>query len=203
VVILGGIFSGIVTPTEASVLGVLYTIVLGVAYKKFRWKTFIEELFNAMRTMTKVMFIVAAAALFGQVIIRTQMAAKLGVFMSTAFSSPALILFLINIFLLIVGCFLEQIAAILVVTPIFLPIMLSLGLSDIQCGLIIVFNLMIGLLTPPFGLVLFALADVAKISMKRTIKGVAPFLIPLFITLFIITYVPWVSDFLPNLLMGK
>jgi tripartite ATP-independent transporter DctM subunit len=203
VILLGGIFTGLFTPTEASVVAVLYTVFLGVAYKKFNWKMFINELFNAMKTMTRVMFIVAAASLFGQVVIRTQMAAKLSHLMLSTFNSPVIILLLINLFLLILGCFLEQIAAILVVTPIILPIMTSLGISDIQSGIVIVFNLMIGLLTPPFGLVLFTLADVGQISIKKTIKGVVPFLLPLIVTLLLITFVPWVTNFLPSFIMGK
>lgn len=199
VLLLGGIYGGFATPTEAAVIAVIYTIFLGIVNKEFKWKRFVELLFESMRTTGRVMFIVACAGLFGQVIIRTQLANKLADFLLSAISSKVIILLLINVLLLILGCFLEQIAAILVVTPIILPIMTALGLSDIQSGLIIVFNLMVGLLTPPFGLVLFTLADVGQLSMKRTIKGVTPYLIPLFATLLIITFVPAVSDFLPNL----
>lgn len=199
VILLGGIYGGFCTPTEAAVIAVIYTILLGVLNRKFNWKGFIRLLFESMRTTARVMFIVACAGLFGQVIIRTQLANTLADVLLSTISSKVVILLLINLMLLILGCFLEQIAAILVVTPIILPIMTALGLSDIQSGLIIVFNLMVGLLTPPFGLVLFTLADVGQLSMKRTIRGVIPFLIPLFLTLLIITFVPAVSDFLPNL----
>lgn len=199
VILLGGIYGGFATPTEAAVIAVIYTILLGLINRQFTWKRFVELLYESMRTTARVMFIVACAGLFGQVIIRTQLANKLAAFLLSAISSKVIILLLINVLLLILGCFLEQIAAILVVTPIILPIMTALGMSDIQAGLIIVFNLMVGLLTPPFGLVLFTLADVGQLSMKRTIKGVTPYLIPLFATLLIITFVPAVSDFLPNL----
>jgi TRAP-type C4-dicarboxylate transport system permease large subunit len=128
------------------------------------------------------------------------MAAQLSAFMLSTFQSPVIILLLINLLLIIVGCFLEQVAAILVVTPIILPMMLSLGLSDVQCGLIVVFNLMIGLLTPPFGLVLYALSDVGKLSIRRVLKGTMPYYLPLLIALMIITFVPWVSEFVPSLI---
>ena len=202
VILLGGIYGGFCTPTEAATIAVVYTIFLGVVNKKFHWKSFIHILFDSMRTTVRVMFIVACAGLFGQVIIRTQLANKLAAALLATISSKVVILLLINLLLLILGCFLEQIAAILVVTPIILPIMTALGMSDIQAGMLIIFNLMVGLLTPPFGLVLFTLADVGELSMKRTIKGVAPFLIPLFVTLAIITFVPAVSDFLPSLFVG-
>jgi tripartite ATP-independent transporter DctM subunit len=200
VILLGGIFGGWFTPTEASVIAVIYTVALGIVYKKFSWKFFIGELFNSMKTMSKVMFIVACSSLFGQVVIRTQMASMLSDFMLTTFQSPVIILLLINLLLLVIGCFMEQVAAILVVTPILLPIMTALGISDVQCGLIIVFNLMIGLLTPPFGLVLFILAEVGQISIKQTVRGVAPYLLPLLVTLLIITFVPWVTEFMPALI---
>ncbi len=199
VILLGGIYGGFCTPTEAAVVAVLYTVLLGLFNRKFTWKGFVGLLYESMRTTARVMFIVACAGLFGQVIIRTQLANKLADVLLSAIHSKVAILLLINLMLLILGCFLEQIAAILVVTPIILPIMTALGLSDIQSGLLIVFNLMVGLLTPPFGLVLFTLADVGGLSMKRTIKGVAPFLIPLFFTLLVITFVPAASDVLPNL----
>lgn len=199
VILLGGIYGGFCTPTEAAVIAVIYTVLLGIFNRKFSWSGLMKLFFESMRTTARVMFIVACAGLFGQVIIRTQLANTLADVLLSAISSKAAILLLINLMLLILGCFLEQIAAILVVTPIILPIMTALGLSDIQSGLIIVFNLMVGLLTPPFGLVLFTLADVGRLSMKRTIQGVVPFLIPLFVTLLIITFVPAASDFLPNL----
>lgn len=199
VILLGGIYGGFCTPTEAAVIAVIYTIFLGIFNRKFSWSGLMKLFFDSMRTTARVMFIVACAGLFGQVIIRTQLANTLADVLLSTISSKVVILLLINLMLLILGCFLEQIAAILVVTPIILPIMTALGLSDIQSGLIIVFNLMVGLLTPPFGLVLFTLADVGRLSMKRTIRGVVPFLIPLFVTLLIITFVPAASDFLPDL----
>jgi tripartite ATP-independent transporter DctM subunit len=199
VILLGGIFTGKFTPTEASVVAVIYTVFLGIVYRKITWKNLMHELYGAMKTTSRIMFIVACSSLFGQVVIRTQMAAKLTAFMLATFYSPAVILVVINLMLLVVGCFLEQSAAILVVTPILFPLMSALGLGDIHIGLIIIFNLMVGLLTPPFGLVLFALADVGKISMKRTLKGVVPYYPALVATLLLITYVPWISEFVPSL----
>jgi tripartite ATP-independent transporter DctM subunit len=199
VILLGGIFTGKFTPTEASVVAVIYTVFLGIVYRKITWKNLINELYGAMKVTARIMFIVACSSLFGQVVIRTQMAAKLTTFMLSTFHSPVVILIVINFILLVVGCFLEQSAAILVVTPILFPLMSSIGLGDIHIGLIIVFNLMIGLLTPPFGLVLFALSDVGKISMKRTLKGVMPYYPALFIVLSLITYIPWVSEYVPSL----
>jgi tripartite ATP-independent transporter DctM subunit len=203
IIILGGIFGGIFTPTEAAAVAVLYVLFLGILiYRQFTWKGLILNFKKSIGFTAKIMIIVACAALFGQVIIREQMAQTLGDFLLESVKSPILILLLINIFLLILGCFLEQIAAILVVTPIILPIVTGMGFSPIQFGIVIVINLMVGLLTPPFGLVLYTLSDVGELSLKRTIKGTVPFLIPLVACLLLLTYIPFFTVYLPGLFIG-
>jgi tripartite ATP-independent transporter DctM subunit len=200
-IILGGIFAGIFTPTEAAVSAVLYVLFLGIfIFKKFTWRGLFENFQESVGFTVKIMIIVACSALFGQVIIREQMAVKLGNFLLSTVSNPYIIILLLNIFMLIVGCFLEQIAAILVVTPIILPIVVSMGFSPVQFSVVIVINLMVGLLTPPFGLVLYTLADIGKISLKRTIIGHLPFLIPVIISLLIISYCPFLTTYLPDLI---
>lgn len=203
VVILGGIFGGFFTPTEAAVVTVLYTILISTfIYKTFNFRLFIRTLNNSARTTILIMFIVAAASLFNQVIIREQIAIKLASFMLNITNNPVIILILINLFLLFLGMFLEQIAAIILVTPIIIPLVMELGYSPIQFGIVIILNLMIGLLTPPLGLVLYTLTEVGKLSLERTIRGVVPFLIPLIICLLLITFIPFFTEFIPKLIFG-
>lgn len=203
VVILGGIFGGFFTPTEAAVVTVLYTILISIfIYKTFNFRLFNRTLYNSARTTILIMFIVSAASLFNQVIIREQLAVKLASFILNITNNPVIILILINLFLLFLGMFLEQIAAIILVTPIIIPLVMQLGYSPIQFGIVIILNLMIGLLTPPLGLVLYALTEVGKLSLERTIRGVAPFLIPLIICLLLITFIPLFTEFLPKLILG-
>lgn len=203
VIILGGIFGGFFTPTEAAVVTVLYTILISIfIYKTFNFRLFIRTLHNSARTTILIMFIVAAASLFNQVIIREQIAVKLASFMLNITKNPVIILILINLFLLFLGMFLEQIAAIILVTPIIIPLVMQLGYSPIQFGIVIILNLMIGLLTPPLGLVLYTLTEVGNLSLERTIRGVVPFLIPLIICLLLITFIPLFTEFIPKLIFG-
>lgn len=201
VIILGGMFGGFFTATESATVAVIYVLILGFAYKTFSWKEQVKNFKSAMSVTTKTMFIITCSTLFSQVVIREQMAVTLGNFMTHTIKSPFLILLIINIFLIILGCFIDQIAGIMVATPIFLPIMIGLGLAPIHACMIIIVSLMLGLITPPFGLVLFALADVEKMSVKNVIKGTAPFYVPIFVALMIVTYVPFISTFLSNMFM--
>jgi tripartite ATP-independent transporter DctM subunit len=203
VVILGGIFGGIFTPTEAAVVTVLYTILISIfIYKTFNFRLFIKTLRNSARTTALIMFIVAAASLFNQVIIREQIAIKLASSILNITNNPVIILILINFSLLILGMFLEQIASIILVTPIIIPLVMQLGYSATQFGIVIILNLMIGLLTPPLGLVLYVLMDVGELTLERAIRGIAPFLIPLIICLLLVTFIPILTEFIPKLIFG-
>ena len=203
VIILGGIMGGIFTPTEASAVAVVYVILLGtLVYRTITWKKFINVVKESALTMIRVSFIIGAAALFGQVVIREQIASKLATFMIGMIGSPAIILLLLNVMMLILGTFMETIAAIMIVTPVALPLLLHMGYSPVQFGVVAVLNLMIGLLTPPVGIVLYALSDVGKLSLSRTIRGILPFLIPLVVSLFLITYISPLTLFLPRLVFG-
>jgi tripartite ATP-independent transporter DctM subunit len=150
-------------------------------------------------TTAIILLIVAGASIFGYLITTTKITDNVADVVLSITKRPWMILLLVNIFLLIVGCFMETIAAITILVPVLLPLMEKIGVDPVHFGLVMVLNLMIGLLTPPVGMVLYILARVANISFERTTRACAPFLIPLLITLVICTYWPQMVLFLPNL----
>lgn len=200
VVILGGILSGIFTPTEASGIGVLYIFILALIYGSLTWRKTYRILLGSVETSGSVLLIVAAAALFGWVLAREQAPQLAADFILNFTNHPIVFLILVNVLLLIIGCVLEPTAAILILVPVLGPVAETFGLSPIHFGVIVIFNLLIGLLTPPVGLVLFVLSSVTSIPVPKVIKGVLPFFIPMLATLLVITFVPALSLWLPSLL---
>jgi tripartite ATP-independent transporter DctM subunit len=148
-----------------------------------------------------VLSIVMTANIFGYVLTVAQIPQKITV-MLTSIDNKFLFLLVINLFLLFVGCFMEGTAAILILSPILFPVMQQMGVPETQACLIIILNLMIGVVTPPVGIVLYVTSNVAKVSANRVIKATIPFLIPLIVTLLIVTYVPAVTTWLPGLVYG-
>jgi len=142
---------------------------------------------------------VAGASIFGYLITLTKVTDNVSALVLSITTTPWIVLLLVNIFLLIVGCFMETIAAITILVPVLLPLMDKIGVDPVHFGLIMVLNLMIGLLTPPVGMVLYILARVANISFERATKACLPFLIPLLVSLALVTYWPSMVMFLPNL----
>lgn len=149
-----------------------------------------------------VLAIVMTANIFGYVLTVAQIPQAITAVL-TGISNKFVFLIVINLFLLFVGCFMEGTAAILILGPILIPAMQAMGVSQTQACLIMILNLMIGVVTPPVGVVLYVTSNVAKVSANRVIKATLPFLIPLFIALMIVTFVPAVTDFLPNLVYGS
>jgi C4-dicarboxylate transporter DctM subunit len=179
----------------------LYAIILTVfVYREAKLKDIYTVLREAAQESASTMLVVASSTFYGYVITRLQIPTLILNFFLSVSSNKAIFLILINIFFLFVGCFMECNSAILILTPIVLPAAVSFGIDPIHFGLIMVFNLMIGLLTPPVGMCLYATMRVAKISFDRMVRSVVPFFIPLLITLILITYIPQITLFLPNLL---
>lgn len=200
VIILGGILSGITTPTEASALGVAYVAMLALIYRNLSWTSVKRVLTSTAETTGAVLFIVAAAALFGWVLAREQAPQVAAEFIIGLTDRPLVFLLLANVLLLIVGAMLEPTAAILILVPVLAPVAELYGLSLVHFGVMLVFNLMIGLLTPPVGLVLFVLSSVTKAPVTEVIRGTAPFYLPMLATLLFIAVVPALSLWLPGLL---
>jgi tripartite ATP-independent transporter DctM subunit len=216
VIIIGGMMAGLFTPTEAAIFACAYALALGTIiaavvnrvagrpiYPVMTMKQFIRVSFDTIETTAVVLFIVAGASIFGWCLTMSRATDALGEWIISVASSPVSFLILVNIFLLIVGCFMETIAAITILVPVLLPVAVKLGIDPVHFGLIMVLNLMIGLLTPPVGMVLYVLSRVAKISFEETVRAVWPFLIPLFAVLIIITFVPQTVLWLPSVLAGR
>jgi len=203
VIILGGIFTGFFTPTEAAAIACLYSLILSLLYRDLNMKSFIATVRASMVTTVQVLFIVAAAALFSWIIAREQIPQMLVALVNSLGLSPWIVILLMNLLLLVVGLFMETVASINLLVPVLLPVMIQLGMDPIQFGIIIILNLVIGTMTPPFGTVLFVLSSVANVSVEKVAKSVLIFFPPLLIVLLLINVFPAMTLWLPNLLFGK
>jgi tripartite ATP-independent transporter DctM subunit len=203
VIIIGGIVEGTFTATEAAAVAVLYSALLGgVVYREMKWADFVQVLRETAQLSAAIGLIVAAATLYGSVIIRAQIPqAVLEAFTSFA-TSPLVVLLVLNLFLLLVGCFLETIAAITILMPLLMPILQAFEIDPMHFGVIMILNLMIGLLTPPLGLVLFVVSKIGEISMVELVRALGPFYLMLVIALVIVTVFPAVVLWLPNMVLG-
>ena len=200
VILIGGMASGLFTPTEAAVAAVAWALFLGfVWYRTLSWRMLVKVSMETIETTAVVLFIVASASIFAWVLTTTRVTDAIGAWVLSISDNPLVFLLLANLFLLFVGCFLETIAAITILVPVFMPIIAKLGIDPVHFGLVMVLNLMIGLLTPPVGMVLFVLQKVARISFEATVRAVVPWLAPLLVTLAIITYVPQTVLWLPSI----
>lgn len=203
VLILGGIYGGVVTPTEAAVVAVVYSLIICVFfYKEVSFNDFVGIFMKSAHTSGSILIFVSAASFFGQVLSIERVPQFLADSIASWTTNPIIILLLINIFLLIVGMFMETVAAVLIFVPLLLPIVIPLGIDPIHFGMIVCLNLSLGLITPPLGINLFIGSNIANVQFEKTFKYVAPIFGALLVVLIIITYIPSITLFLPNLL-GK
>jgi tripartite ATP-independent transporter DctM subunit len=202
VILLGGIFSGIFTPTEAAAVAAFYALLLGFFYGEIKIGDLPKIILRTIETNAVIMALVMTAALFGWVITRAQVPQMMGRLLVGISENPVIILLVLDCFLLFVGCFMEAIAAQMILIPILLPVVLKLGISPVHFGVIMIMNLMIGTLTPPIGVVLYVTAKVADVSFERITKATLPFLIPLLVVLLLVTLIPQLTMFLPSLILG-
>jgi len=199
VILIGGMTMGWFTPTEAAMAAVLWSLFLGlVRYRTMTFKSLAKASFDTIETTASVLFIVTAASIFAWLLTVSQFAQLFSDFMLTLTDNKWVFLILVNILMLIVGCFLDTIAAITILVPILLPVAAKYGVDPVHFGLIMTLNLMIGLLHPPLGMVLFVLSRVAKLSVERTTMAILPWLVPLVIALLLITFVPSITLWLPQ-----
>ena len=200
VLLIGGMTTGIFTPTEGAIAACLWAMILGFAwYGTLTWKMFVKVCLDTVETTATVLFIVAAASIFGWMLTATGVTAAIAEWVLAFTKEPWMFLLLANVLMLFVGCFLEPTAAITILVPILVPICQKLGIDLVHFGLVMVLNLMIGLLHPPMGMVLFVLARVAKLSVERTTMAILPWLIPLLASLAVITYFPALVLWLPKM----
>ena len=204
VILIGGMSTGLFTPTEAAVAAVAWALFLGLVwYRTLNWRMLVKISMDTIETTAVVLFIVAAASIFAWVLTTTQVTEAIGNWVLSISDNPVVFLLIANLFLLFVGCFMETIAAITILVPVFMPIVAKLGIDPVHFGLVMILNLMIGLLTPPVGMVLFILQKVARTTFEVTVKAVLPWLGPLLVTLAMITYWPALTLWLPELLYAK
>jgi tripartite ATP-independent transporter DctM subunit len=200
VIIIGGILGGYFTPTEAAGVAVAYMVLLGVVYGALRPAGVYRMLESTAEATGSVMLIVASASLFGFVLAMEQAPQVVASALLSFTDNPILFLALVNVLLLLVGTLLEPTSAILILVPVLSPAAASFGIDPLHFGVVVIFNLMIGLLTPPVGLVLYVLSSATDIPFGRVVKGTLPFLVPLFAVLVLLTYIPNISLFLPRLM---
>jgi tripartite ATP-independent transporter DctM subunit len=199
--ILSGIFFGIVTPTEAAIGTVAYALFLGtVVYRKLTWKILRETMLDTVETTSVVILIISCANLFAWMLTREQLPQMIASSLFAISRNPVVVLFLINIFLLIVGCFMEGLAAMIILVPILLPVLKELGIHPVHFGVVMTLNLTIGALTPPVGTYLYIMTRVAKMSFEDVVKAVLPWCIPLVIVLMLISFFPELVLWLPRAL---
>ncbi|MEY1557787.1 TRAP transporter large permease [Yoonia sp. R2331] len=200
-IIVGGILTGIFTPTEAAIAAVAYAMFLGMfVYRTLDAKRLLRVSMDTVETTASIMMIVAASSIFAWILTSNQVAPKFAALMLGFTDNPVAILLIIMLIVLVVGCFMETLAAITILTPVLLPVAMQIGVDPVHFGIILILNLMIGLLTPPVGLVLYVLAKVSDVPFERCVVATAPFLVPLVLVLLLLTFIPALSMWLPEMI---
>jgi tripartite ATP-independent transporter DctM subunit len=199
IIILGGILSGIFTPTEAAAVAVAYAIVIGfLVLRTIRFRDLPQIFFRSMMITSTILMVMACANIFAWILGTQQIPQALAASIASWTTNPYMLLLLINVILLLVGCFLEGIASIIIMVPILLPLASQAGIDPLHFGIVVVMNLMIGLITPPLGLCLFVASSVAKVDLVPLIRATFPFLMVEILALLVVTYWPQLVLFIPR-----
>jgi tripartite ATP-independent transporter DctM subunit len=202
-IILSGFTLGWFTPTEASSIAVVYSLLVALfVYRSLGWKDFLKCLKDSAISSANTLFIIGTATLFTYVMAMEGISRQMADFILGVSSNPNVILLVINVLLLLLGMVMEPGAILTLMLPVLLPIANGLGLNLVHFGVMVVLNLMIGQVTPPFGVCLFVISDVNKVRLESLYKSILPFLLPLIATLALVTYMPGIVTWLPNLLLG-
>lgn len=202
VIIIGGILGGVFTATEASAVAVAYALILSLVTRNLSLKGLPRILDETILTTMSVLFIVGTANGLAYIVTISQLPQKMIALFSAFISNRYTALLLINIFLLVVGMLMESLSALTLLTPILVPIVASYGVDPVHFGIVMILNLMIGMLTPPVGMVLFVLSRMTPVPFEKICKAMVPFLVMCVIALAIITVCPPLVTFLPSVLMG-
>jgi tripartite ATP-independent transporter DctM subunit len=203
VILIGGMLAGWFTPTEIAAVTVAYALLISALfYRELTWQRLLDAALETLRASAAILVIVAMAALFGWVLSVEQVPQAMTRLMLSISTDPMMLLLLANLLLLVVGMFLDSTTAILVIAPIIAKPLVAAGVDPVHLGMVVVFNLMIGLVTPPMGLALFLVADIAKVPMKDVLREMVPYYVPLVATLVLITLFPAITLWLPRLAVG-
>ena len=201
VIILGGILSGVFTANESASIAVVWAFCVTMfVYRDYKWSDLPKLVHRTVKTVTIVMILIGFAACFGYLMTLMQIPLRVTTFFTSVSDNKYVILMLINVMLLLLGTLMDMAPLILILTPILLPVVKALGVDPVHFGMIMMVNLGIGLITPPVGSVLFVGAAVAKLKMGEVVKAMKPFFIALLIVLMMVTYMPWMSLWLPRIL---
>lgn len=203
IILVGGILSGFFTPTEAAAVTIVYMCILGIIYKTISFKGLLKVLKSSAIDTTVILFIVAASSIYSWILARYQVTSALSEALPKFTTSPFFLLIILNLILLVVGCFMDPTPALFILTPIFVPLVQRYGIDPTYFGVIMVFNLVIGLITPPVGTVLYTLQKITKLPFEKIVKAIIPFYIPLVLVLIIMIIYPSLVMFLPNLMVGR
>jgi tripartite ATP-independent transporter DctM subunit len=202
-IILGGILSGVFTPTEAAAVASAYAFVLSkFVMRTLTWGDLTAVLIKVGRDTARLMFIIASGSLFAWILAREGVPQSVAAAFLDISREPWIVLLLINLLLLLLGCFLEPIVILILVVPILAPLVGNIGVDLVQFGVIVTLNLMIGLLTPPVGMSLYMVSNVGRIPLEKVMAGAVPFIVSLLVSLAIVTFVPVFSTWLPSLVMN-
>lgn len=197
-IILGGILSGVFTPTESASVAVLWAFFVTMfIYRDYKWKDLPRLLYRTVKTVTVVMILIGFASSFGYIMTLMQLPLDVTMFLTGLSDNKYIILFIINLLLLALGTLMDMAPLILIMTPILLPLVKSLGVEPVHFGMVMMINLGVGLITPPVGSVLFVGSSVARLKIEQVVKAMVPFYFAIVLVLFIITYVPVISLFVP------
>ncbi|WP_213995906.1 TRAP transporter large permease [Tepidanaerobacter syntrophicus] len=201
--ILFGILGGVFTPTEASIVAVLYGFIVGMfVYKEIKFKDIPRIVTESLRSTAAIMVLVGFANTFAWILASEQIPQLIAQIILSISSNPVVVILLVNVLLLFVGMFMETIAAIVILFPVLFPVLQSIGMDPIQAGVMMVLNLIIGVTTPPVGVCLFVAANIANISLVRITKAIFPFIVVNIIVLLLVSFIPSLTLYLPNLLIG-
>ena len=200
-IVLGGIYSGVFTPTEAAAVAVVYSAIVGsFIYRDIKLKDYVGILTSSASVAAMIMFIIISASAFSWYLTSQGIPQEVANWIISVAPEPWMFLVAVNILLLIVGCFMEPNSAILVLAPLFYPIVQKMGINPIHFGIVMIFNLELGMLTPPLGLNLFVASGMTRFPLSRVVKAAMPFIIAMFALLIVFTYIPFFSTWLPDLL---
>lgn len=203
-IVLGGIYAGVFTPTEAAAVAIVYGLLIGFfVYKELTMKILFQVTKRSIVIASMVMLVISTAKVFSYYLTYEQIPSKLATQVLAFASDPITILLLITVVLLIIGMFMDPSAAVLIMAPLFIPVVMEIGISPIHFGIIMVVNLAIGMLTPPLGLNLYVASGISKMPLTDVTRGAMPFVFVLIVTLLVITFVPQLSMYLPDLIYSR
>ena len=201
IIILWGMVGGVVTPTEAGVLAVGYSLVIGMVYRSCHLADLVAVLRSTVETTALIMYIVAVSSVMSWVMVNEGTAHHVSAWLAGVSDNPLVFLIVMNVFLLVVGCILETLPAMLITVPILLPTALALGIDPVHFGVIVIFNLLVGIMTPPMGIGLYILIAISGVGYGELVRASLPLLLTLIVSLLLITFIPPLTLYLPQLLL--